>query len=149
MTRLWRISDHADLVGEGGRRFSARWHTAGAPIVYCAEHPAGALVEHLVHLDWDLLPDSFQFLTIETEDRIAVKEIAAGGLPSHWRTDLSITRAIGDAWLSSASHLLLRVPSVILPDTWNVLFNPSHVEAPSAKIVKAERVPLDNRYIRR
>lgn len=48
---LWRISKYKSLAGEGGLRYSARWHTAGRPIVYLAESPAGALIEALVHLE--------------------------------------------------------------------------------------------------
>ena len=143
--RLCRISNYADLSGEGGRRFPARWHNAGRPIVYCAEHPAGALTEHLVHLDWDLLPDRFQLLTIDVEDGVALDEIAADTLPDGWRNDLAATRAKGDAWLASGTTLLCRVPSVILPDTYNVLVNPAHPDMARTKIVNRQSVPLDSR----
>ncbi len=147
--RLWRISDYADLSGEGGRLFSARWHTQGRPIVYCAEHPAAALTEILVHLDWDLLPDSFQLLTIDIDDPVSLEQIESESLPPRWRTDVNATRARGDEWLARGSSLLLRVPSLIMPDVWNVLLNPSHPAAPSARIVKAEPFPLDGRLIGR
>ncbi|MGH7819352.1 MAG: RES family NAD+ phosphorylase, partial [Candidatus Binatia bacterium] len=44
---LWRISNHSELKGIGGLRASGRWHTAGRPIVYLAEHPALCLLEVL------------------------------------------------------------------------------------------------------
>lgn len=144
--RLWRISDHADLSGEGGRRYSARWHNAGRAIVYCADHPAGTLVEILAHVDWDLLPDSFQLLTIEIDESVSVQKLDPNDLPVAWKADQNITQAQGNAWLASGSSLLLHVPSAIMPDTWNVLFNPFHGDAGSAKIVKAERFPLDSRF---
>lgn len=143
--RFWRISNYADLSGEGGRRFPARWHHAGRPIVYCAEHPAGALTEHLVHLDWDLLPDRFQLLTLDVADGVRIDEIAPGTLPPDWRTDLAATRAAGDRWLASQSSLLCRVPSVILPGVHNALINPAHPDMPKIIIAKAESVPLDGR----
>ena len=114
--KLWRISDFANLSGDGGLRFSARWHTVGHRIVYCAEHPAGSLVEHLVHINWGVMPDRFQLLTIDIEDGVAMDEIAAENLPDGWRNDLAVTRSKGDAWLASDSTLLCRVPSVILPE---------------------------------
>jgi len=49
--RLWRISDHANLSGDGGIFFSARWHSRGKRIVYLADHPASALLEVIVHVD--------------------------------------------------------------------------------------------------
>ena len=43
--RLWRISDFADLAGEGGLLVSGRWHSRGRRIVYLSDHPATALIE--------------------------------------------------------------------------------------------------------
>jgi len=143
--KLWRISDFANLSGDGGLRFSARWHTVGHRIVYCAEHPAGSLVEHLVHINWGVMPDRFQLLTIDIEDGVAMDEIAAENLPDGWRNDLAVTRSKGDAWLASDSTLLCRVPSVILPDVYNVLVNPAHPDMARTKIVNRRSVPLDSR----
>lgn len=56
---LWRITNHTTLNGEGGRRYAARWHTAGSHTVYLAASPPGALLEILLHLElseWKLPP---------------------------------------------------------------------------------------------
>ena len=68
--RLWRISNHADLSGEGGRRVGGRWHERGRPVVYLSEHPALALLENLVHLEIDPedLPSGYQLLTVDVPD---------------------------------------------------------------------------------
>ena len=130
----------------GGWRFSARWHTRGRPVVYCAEHPAGALVEFLVHLADGLTPDSFQMLTIEADDPVAMTDVDASGLPEGWRSSLPVTREIGNRWLAEGATPLLRVPSVILPETWNVLINPLHRDAAARlRVIRAQHVPLDER----
>jgi len=72
MTTLWRISNYADLSGEGGRGFSARWHIEGRLIVYLADSPAGAMLERIVHMmdvdidvDGDgILPRFYQLLKV-------------------------------------------------------------------------------------
>ncbi len=144
--KLWRISNYADLSGLGGWRFSARWHTRGRPVVYTAEHPAGALVEFLVHLQDGLIPDSFQMLTIDADEGVITHEIESSALPGNWRTSLPVTRDIGDRWLHEGSTPLLRVPSVILPDTWNLLINPQHPYAATMlRVTKSQHVPLDGR----
>lgn len=56
---LWRISNYADLSGEGGLRAAGRWHTRGKRIVYLTDHPASALLELLAHMDRDLIPSSY------------------------------------------------------------------------------------------
>ena len=143
--KLWRISDFANLSGQGGLLYSARGHSAGRPIVYCADHPAGALAEHLVHINWNLLPDRFQLLTLEVDDNINPEQLDAESLAPGWRGNLAVTRAAGDGWLATNSSLLLRVPSVILPDVYNVLINPLHPDMLKIRIAKTESVPLDGR----
>ncbi len=146
--RLWRISNYADLSGLGGLRFPARWHSKGRPIIYTAEHPAGALAEFLAHLDLEDMPASFQLLTIEAGD-VTPLEIAPPHLPDGWASDPRITRAVGDGWLRNGQSLLLRVPSVLVPDAFNMLINPLHPDIAALKIVKSQTIPLDTRLTRR
>lgn len=146
--RLWRISDFADLNGEGGRIVEGRWHSLGRPIVYLAEHPALALLENLVHLeiDPDDLPDTYQLIEVEVPDSVPAEAFDVDDLTKRnadWRTDLAFTRGQGDAWLSGRRTALLRVPSVVLPKSQNVLLNPAHADAARARIVGTTRPPYD------
>ena len=147
--KLWRISNHADLTGTGGVRFSARWHTKGRPILYTAEHPAGALAEFLAHLDLEDIPVSFQMMTIEVETGVEPRMVEPPQLPEGWTGNQAITRAAGDTWLRGGQSLMLRVPSVLVPDAFNVLINPAHPDAGKLKLVKTQKVPLDHRLARR
>lgn len=144
--RLWRISNHADLSGMGGFRFSARWHSKGRPILYAAEHPAGALAEFLVHVDLADMPSTFQMITIDIEATPPAITIDPGSLPDGWTHNHAVTRAIGDAWLKSGDSLLLRVPSVLVPAAFNMLINPAHADAAGMRITATEKVPLDPRF---
>src|SRR5271154_3972545 len=128
---LWRISNHEGLDGRGGLLASARWHTQGRPIVYLAASPAGALVEGLVNLELEAarLPGSYTLLKAEAPDDLAVRRVEPASLPAGWTGDLAITRSVGDEWLASWESVLMEVPSAILPDTFNVLFNPLHSAA--------------------
>lgn len=148
--RLWRVSNHADLSGEGGRIVDGRWHSKGRPIVYLAEHPALSLLEHLVHLEVDLddLPDSYQLIEVEVPDGIAIEELTAESLSaknSDWHSDLDLTRTAGTEWLRSQRSPLLSVPSVILPGSMNFLLNPSHPDASRVVVVSTIRPPYDPR----
>jgi RES domain-containing protein len=137
---LWRISNYADLLGIGGMTASARWHTAGHPIVYLAETPSSALLEVLVHLetDEDHRPDAYQLLKIEVDDGPDFESVELSSLSPAWKSDESETRALGDAWLSRRKTPLIRVPSAITPETWNWVLNPRHAEAPRLRIVYTE-----------
>jgi len=147
---LWRISNHKTLDGGGGLVASARWHTRGHPVVYLAESPAGALVETLVHLELDLdhLPWHYQLLKVEAPDSLAVQAVESTALRSGWTNDELITRALGDKWLKSGETALLRVPSAIVPDSWNMLLNPMHPEANRVKVLWHRAHPWDKRLFR-
>jgi RES domain-containing protein len=144
---LWRVSNYSTLDGVGGLYVSGRWHTKGHPVVYCTLNPATALLETLVHMEIDAedRPERFQVLRIEGPDTLSVEEIKAGALPSNWVEDIAFTQNVGDGWLSEAGSLLLRVPSVLVPETWNVLVNPQHAEASLLKVAMKYEHPFDAR----
>jgi len=146
---LWRISEHATLDGGGGLNFSARWHTAGRTIVYCAPNPATALLEVLVHTTIDIedVPVSLQYLEIGAPDSLAVEDVDMHALGQSWRTDLVVSRRVGDEWLHSGRTALLRVPSVIVPATWNILINPRHPDSGHIQIIRTHSQSLDLRLL--
>jgi RES domain-containing protein len=133
---LWRVSNFQTLDGVGGLYVSGRWHTRGHPILYCTLNPATALLETLVHIEIDSedRPKRFQVLRIEAPDSLSVEKVEAGSLSTNWAVDMSITQSLGDRWLGGGRSLLLQVPSVLVPETWNLLVNPQHGEANRLKV---------------
>jgi RES domain-containing protein len=148
---IWRISNHRDLAGTGGLRAGGRWHSPGRPIVYCAEHPASALLEILAHLDvanLAALPDGYQLLEIDVPDSLTVESLPTHALTLKWQSDEAATQAIGDRWLASRSAALLRVPSALVPKVWNYLVNPAHPGVAQLRINAAVRYPFDTRLFK-
>lgn len=148
---LWRISNHATLEGRGGLIASARWHTEGKLIVYLAESAAGALVEALVHLELDpaSFPKQYRLLKAEAPASLQVATVLGNDLPERWIHDEITSRTIGDEWLASGSTALLRVPSAIVPETWNVLLNSTHPDAKRIRVVWHAAYPWDERLLAR
>ena len=148
--RLWRISDFADLSGQGGLLAPARWHSRLSRIVYLADHPAAALLEVLVHLevDADEFPDIFQLLAIDAPDDIAFEALDRARLPGNWAQDFSVTGSTGDDWLETARSALMQVPSAIVPAALNWLLNPAHPDAARVVIADVVRAPFDPRLFR-
>ena len=146
---LWRVSNYQTLDGVGGLYVSGRWHTKGHPVVYCTLNPATALLETLVHMEIDSedRPERFQVLRIEGPDSLSIEKVEADSLSPDWAEDLSATQAIGDRWLTEARSLLLQVPSVLVPETWNVLVNPQHIEANLLKITAMYEHAFDTRLL--
>lgn len=128
-------------------RASGRWHTRGRRIVYCTENPAAALLEILVHLEIDLrdLPTRYRLMKLHAPDHLAVDQ--AGDLPPGWLERPDLTRAIGDRWLHAASAPLLRVPSAVVPETFNVLLNPAHPQAKQVKLTHLSEHAIDRRLL--
>lgn len=146
--RVWRISNHADLGGRGGLLADGRWHHAGRPVLYCADHPSTALLEVLVHLDFDDVPAQLRLMAIDVPDDASLREIAPDDLPAGWRDDTALTREIGTRFLETGEHLALRVPSAVLPAARNILLNPRHREADAMRIAEVIAAPFDRRLIR-
>lgn len=144
---LWRISRHRDMSGAGGRSAAGRWHHAGLPVVYLAETPAAALLEVCVHTSASDVPPDFVLLRLEGPDA-ATHRLKMGGLPEDWRVRLEVTRDMGTAWLESQASVLLEVPSAIVPETSNYLFNPLHRQAAAFRIAAAFPCPFDGRLKR-
>jgi RES domain-containing protein len=146
---LWRLTLHPSIDGEGGRLYSARWSTKGQPIVYLAESPPGALIEILVHLEIKeaTIPPTYALLRVSVPDDLTIVDLAVPDSEA-WTDDEDLTRSLGDVWLKAKGSALARVPSSILPDTFNYLLNPLHPDARRITIANARRAALDLRLIR-
>ena len=125
----------------------------GRPVVYLTENPASAMLERIVHfIDSDdeedgNLPRFYQLLRVQVPDELATKQLNAIA-PTDWREHPEFTRVIGDAWLASRETLLARVPSAIVPHTWNLLLNPEHPDAKQVVVAEVIRERFDNRLFR-
>ena len=144
---LWRISNHVSLAGDGGMRASGRWHTRGRRVVYCSESPAAALLEILVHFEIDVrhLPARYRLLKLDAPDNLDV-EVPAD-LPPDWLERTDLTRVAGDRWLQKGRAPLLRVPSAVVPETFNVLLNPGHQQAGRVVVMQVSEHVIDPRLL--
>lgn len=146
MPNLWRISQYVDLAGEGGRRRANRWNSAGRPVVYLGETVASVLLERLVHLlDDRQLPTGLQLILVQYPETIGCTKVVESDMATNWRTNMAITQAAGDQWLTQGETALLRVPSAVIPHTANFLLNPEHAEAPLFSITEHLDFALDHR----
>jgi RES domain-containing protein len=66
-------------------------------------------------------------MQIAAPDGIEIEALVLDG--DDWKRLPSMTRGLGDEWLNSKRTALARVPSAIMPNTWNVLLNPEHFAA--------------------
>ncbi len=109
-------------------------------MVYTADSAALAVLEVRVHLDldWDVLPDDYVLLGVNLPDG-AMDSVAT--LPSE-------PRQAGDAWLRAKKTALLKVPSMVAPESFNILINPVHANATGIALASTQPFTFDPRLWR-
>lgn len=144
---VWRFSQHESLDGRGGLLASARWHTRGHEILYCAPNPAAAVLEVLVHSEVrdPAALTRHRFIKIEIPDDASRQQVDEGQLPPDWSRRMAVTRAWGDRWLKEGQSALLVVRSVLVPETYNLLVNPRHPDAEALRPLAIFPYPIDSR----
>jgi RES domain-containing protein len=145
LTVLWRVSQHRDLKGTGGLRAPGRWHERGLLVVYLAESPAGALLEACVHTSANDIPPYYILLAVEASDAVSLERLDVSVLPADWPDDLQSTRGIGSEWLRTRRSALFRIPSALVPATFNWMLNPLHPHTARVRILSTVKYPFDPR----
>lgn len=99
-----------------------------------------ACLETLVHLAKDPLPLN-RYLVKITVPVVAWKAavVLDGAMLAGWDAEPAGKGSLhwGPGWARASSSLLARVPSVVVPEEFNVLVNPTH---PDIVAVKAEKI---------
>ncbi len=143
----WRIAaDTArykadDLSGAGARASGGRWNAPDHALIYCSQTRALACLETLVHLNAGGLP--LQRYLVERTIPGAVWEAARretqASLAVGWDADPASLTSIefGTAWLRTNRAAVLVLPSVIVPEEFNILINPTH---PGAAGISARKI---------
>jgi RES domain-containing protein len=146
--RAFRIADprHPLFDGEGAYLKGGRWNSPGKRIIYAAETYAGALLEALVHLNFDEVPAGYGWIEIKIPEPVRVEEVRPDDIPD-WNTpDLTNTRRYGDAWYVAQRTAVLLVPSVVTGGIeHNVLINQQHADFWSLRDSKVREVIWDQR----
>jgi RES domain-containing protein len=144
--RIVNCSYADDLSGMGARLYGGRWNSVGKPAIYLAASRSLAVLEVLVHLPPLMIPDNYCLVEIEVPDN-SILDINIDELPSNWN-DVSppaTLKRIGDGFLKKQEHLLMKVPSSIVPMEYNYLLNPLHPAMEKVKIIKKAPFDFDKR----
>jgi RES domain-containing protein len=152
---VWRIATDTrtyeadDLSGTGAKQTGGRWNAVGDALVYTSETQALACLETVVHLNAGGLPLNRYLVSVAIPDPVWTEALTEtpGSLPVGWDADPSGRASIqfGTAWIRSEASALLRVPSVIVPDEYNVLINPLHPGSSAITAVKIRKWLYDPR----
>jgi RES domain-containing protein len=127
-----------------------RWHRKNIPVIYSAENRALAAVEFLVHVPLSILPNNLSIVCLEIPYGIVPEQVSVTQLPNSWRDYPAPPELadLGSEWALSRRTLLLRVPSVIVVDEFNILINPKHSDINRVTISHVESYIFDRRLLR-
>ena len=135
-----------DISGEGSRLFGGRWNKPGTGCIYTAESRALTVLESLVRDTIDTNPHGLSIITFDVPDE-NVLVLKQGQLPDGWNAvEVSeVTQNFGSAIIAKGEHLMIGVPSVVIPQEYNYIINPAHVAIKSLKIKNISNFSFDTR----
>ena len=139
------------LSGEGARLYGGRWNPPGVSVAYTSASLALASLELFVHLNRDDRPPDLVSAAAEIPDDVTTTRIEPKDLPGDWRKypAPSELQEIGRSWIHEGKSAVLRVPSVVVPDEYNYLINPSHPHFRRIVIHPVEPFAFDERMFKK
>jgi len=150
--RAFRIADsrHPLFDGTGAYLKGARWNSPGKRVIYAAQTYAGALLEALVHLNFEEVPDSYAWIEILVPESVEVEELGPGEFPGWNGDDFTTMREYGDRWHEQQRTPILLVPSVVTAGVeHNLLINPDHPAFSAIHSAETHEVVWDERLFGR
>ncbi len=90
-------------------------------MLYASQSLSLACIEILVHLDKGQLPRDFVWSTAElpgSPDLLPFQDIS----------DIAACQSAGRLWVNRLDQLACQVPSVVIPEEFNILLNPSRAD---------------------
>jgi len=154
---VWRIAADApsyeahDLSGAGAKTTGGRWNKKDIPVVYTSETRALACLETIVHLNAGSLPLNRYLVEVTIPEDVWAKAWRENStsLAVGWDAEPAGRASIdfGTKWLRSGGSALLVVPSVIVPEEFNVLINPQSSASVGITANKVRKWLYDARLI--
>lgn len=159
MSRIfWRIAAETptyaadDLTGGGAKVTGGRWNEKGLAVVYASTSRALACLETVVHLNAGGLPLNRYLVEVSVPGTVwtAARRETSASLPVGWDAEPAglTSVGLGSEWLRAGKTALLVVPSVIVPEEFNVLLNPLHPESAGVTGKKVRKWSYDPRLPR-
>ncbi len=147
---VYRITNEVfkdDISGNGAALYGSRWNSAGTRMLYTSQFISLCILESLVHLGREEIPDTQYLLYIEIPDGNSISKISPLRIKNRWKREFEFTQWLGDEFIKNGQSLILEVPSVIVPQESNFLINPQHRDFRKVKIISSELLELDKRLM--
>ena len=116
--------------------FEGRWNSKGKLVLYASENIATSLLENIIYRTGTGFNNDYKIMVIYHPEE-HIEQIITSNLPKDWRSMESYVQLqkIGNSWYDEQRSLCLKVPSSILPDNYNIIFNTTHPEFKNVKLI--------------
>ncbi len=146
---VYRICNAAyayDLSGEGARLHGGRWNHIGTPCLYASSSRSLTVLEYSVNVNLSRILRNLVVATIEIpEDDMKVLSMAE--LPGDWKNAPApaSTKVLGTSLINAMHHLVIKIPSTVVPEEFNFLVNPRHHRVSECSVVDVKDFVYDLR----
>lgn len=139
------LAKWADQLTASGR--AARWNSADRMVLYTAASRALVCLENVVHRSGRGLQMDFRTIHLFVPETLQMTCLELNELPPDWADfeQYSFCQQLGDQWYDAAQTPVLRVPSAIIPNEYNYLFNTHHPDFRQVQIRAIEPFQFDPR----
>lgn len=134
----------SDLSGTGSYLHGGRWNTPGTRMIYTAENNVLAAFEVALRIPLDQISKNYVMVPVEIPGEA---ELLSPKLPKNWYSDIRVSQKVGDAFIKGGQHLIMKVPSALISDSFNYLLNPHHAMIKKVKIKTPRTILFDKRLM--
>ena len=133
-----------NLIASGA---GGRWNSSGNKVVYAAESIALAFLENMIRRQGIGFNLDFKIMIIDIPATASITEIKENALESGWRNfnDYSKCDVLGDQWYNESKALILKIPSAVLPGSFNFVMNTLHPDFDKIKLAGVTDLVPDER----
>lgn len=136
------------LIASG---FSNRWNKDEEYVIYTSSSRALSMLELLVHRSGIELSSGFKLLEIKLNiTDVDIEEISIKNLAKNWKgvEAYVVEQKLGSAWYQRADKLILKVPSVVIPQEFNYVINTRHADfEKKVSMNLVEEIDFDERIV--
>ena len=124
-----------------------RWNSEGNKVIYCAESIALAFLESMIRRQGVGFNKDFKIMIIKIPSKTKINIINVTALEKGWRdfNNYSKCQGPGNKWYNERKDLLLKVPSAVLPETFNYVINTMHPDYKKVKLIEVTDLIPDER----
>jgi RES domain-containing protein len=126
---------------------AGRWNSAGIKVIYTAESIPLAFLENMVRRQGIGFNKDFKIMFIEIPDNTKIATIDVAQLEVGWRDfhNYSKCQPFGEIWYKESKALILKVPSAVLPESFNYVINSEHADYTLVKLIAITDLVPDER----